>query len=142
MYKGNPSSGLDFFNSLYKSKEFTSEFGQMILASAKLEAELILLLNKNNTEGNYKMFSLGKLIHIAHKNQLLSDNDFEIFKLLKNQRNYLTHNLYALFNNSIDESILVARENLLDSDILYYTETVWEVKENLNNLADVIKSKI
>ena len=140
MYKGKPSSGLDFFNLLYQSKEFTSEFGQMIIASAKLEAELILLLKKSNSKGIIKKYSLGKLIHIAYNNQLLSDNEFETFKLLKNQRNYMTHNLYALFNYSIEESIL-ARENLLDSDVFYYTETAWEIKENLNNLVDIIKQK-
>ena len=140
MYKGKPSSGLDFFNLLYQSKEFTSEFGQMILASAKLEAELILLLKKSNSKGIIKKHSLGKLIHIAYNNQLLSDNEFEIFKLLKNQRNYMTHNIYALFNYSTEESIL-ARENLLESDVLYYTETAWEIKENLNNLVDIIKEK-
>ena len=140
MYEGKPSKGMEFYKLLNESERFTSELGKVALASGRLEAEFIRLLIKNKIKGNYKKATLGKLIDIANSNKLLSENENMIFKHISKQRNYITHNIYALFSDLIDETIL-EKEKLLDSDVYLYVERVWQLKENLNGLADIINSK-
>ena len=56
---------------------------------------------------------------------------------LNTQRNYLAHNIYALFSGLVEETILT-RKNLLDSDIDVFTERTWQLTENLNGLANIV----
>ncbi|GAB3864622.1 hypothetical protein GCM10028824_02390 [Hymenobacter segetis] len=74
MYKGEPTKGVDFYNLLVESDEFTSALGRVALHSGKLEAELILLLLRSNAKENFSGKTLGALIGIAEKNNLLNDN--------------------------------------------------------------------
>lgn len=140
MCKGESTNGLEFYNLLMESVEFTSELGKVALVSGKLEAEFIALLTRKNIEGNYTRATLGTLIKKAEESNLLEQNEIQAFKLLSKQRNYLTHNIYALFNYQIDETIL-ERENLLDSDVHLYLERAWQLKENIEDLTDTIKRK-
>ncbi len=140
MYKGKPSKGIEFYNLLNQSEEFTSELGKVALASGRLEVEFILYLTENDVKGNYKKATLGTLIRIANENKLLSENENLIFKQISKQRNYITHNIYALFSDLIDETIM-EKEKLLDSDVHLYTERAWQLRDNLNGLSDVIKTK-
>ena len=105
--------------------------------SGKLEAELIRFLMRNEIKGEYKEATLGKLIKIAEENKLLTNNQIIALKMVKDQRNYITHNIYALFTNLKDETIL-EKENLLDSDVLLYIERAWQLKKNLDGLADIL----
>ena len=140
MYKGKPSKGIEFYNLLNQSEEFTSELGKVALASGRLEVEFILYLIENDVKGNYKKAPLGTLIRIANENKLLSENENLIFKQISKQRNYITHNIYALFSDLIDETIM-EKEKLLDSDVHLYTERAWQLRDNLKGLSDVIKTK-
>ncbi len=54
MYKGKATKGLEFYNLLNQSENYTSELGKVTLSSEKLEVELITLLTKSNINGNYK----------------------------------------------------------------------------------------
>ncbi len=58
-------------------------------------------------------------------------------EMLKDQRNYLAHNLHGLFSGMIEETIL-ERTNLLDSDVDLFTERAWQLQRNLNALAEII----
>ena len=57
--------------------------------------------------------------------------------MLRDQRNYLAHNVHALFSGLVEETIL-ERTGLLDSDVSLYTDRAWQLRENLENLADII----
>jgi len=138
MYKGEPTKGLEFYKLLNESEEFTSELGKVALASGKLEAELIILLTKNGIKGNYKKATLGTLIDIADKNKLIDNNMRSILKGLSKQRNYITHNIYALFIDLIDETIL-EKEKLLDTDVILYIERAWQLRVNLNDIAKIFE---
>jgi len=138
MYKGEPTKGLEFYKLLNESEEFTSELGKVALASGKLEAELIILLTKNGIKGNYKKATLGTLIDIADKNELIDNNMRSILKGLSKQRNYITHNIYALFIDLIGETIL-EKEKLLDTDVILYIERAWQLRVNLNDIANIFE---
>ena len=138
VFKGEPTKGLKFYELLTESIEFTSELGKVTMNSGKLEAELILLLNRNNLVGKFNKAPLGTLVRISHENKLLIDNELISFELISKQRNYLTHNIYALLNNQIDETIL-EREDLLDSDVHTYTERAWVLNDNIKGLTEIIK---
>ena len=60
--------------------------------------------------------------------------------MILKQRNFITHNIYALFTDLIDETIM-EKENLLDSDVELYIERAWQLTENLNDLANLINDK-
>lgn len=140
MYKGKPSKGLEFYNLLNQSDEFTSELGKVALASGKLEVELINFLTRNEINENYKKATLGTLIGITNENNLLTSNEKIVFEMISKQRNYITHNIYALFTDLIDETFL-EKENLLDSDVHLFIERAWQLRQNLNGLAVIIKNK-
>jgi hypothetical protein len=59
-------------------------------------------------------------------------------EMLKDQRNYLTHNVHALLSGFIEETILEG-SNLIDSDVHTYTERAWQLAENLNGLAEALE---
>ncbi len=138
VYSEEPTKGLQFYELLMESAEFTSELGKVTLNSGRMEAELILLLNRHNVKGKFQKSTLGTLIRVAHENKLLTDNEVLSFKLISKQRNYLTHNIYALLNYQIDETIL-ERKDLLDSDLHSYIERAWVLNDNLKGLIEIIK---
>ena len=117
MYRGEPSSGVDFFNLLMESDEFNQELGKLTLAAGRLEAELIQLYHRKGVNENLSRFTLGKLIQYGKKNNLLERNLTSALKTTSKQRNYLTHNIYALFSELIDETML-PKNDLLDTDVL------------------------
>jgi hypothetical protein len=135
---GEHIKGIDFYNLLMESDEFTSELGRVTLASGRLEAELILLLCRNKIKGKFNRPTLGSLIENAFKYGLLSENEVLSFKLISKQRNYLTHNIYALFNYQIEETIL-EREDLLGSDVSLYVERAWVLNDNLLGLTTIVQ---
>jgi len=61
-------------------------------------------------------------------------------ELLRDQRNYLTHSIHSLLSGWIEETIL-EKSNLLDSDVVTYTERAWQLAENLNGLADIVEKE-
>ena len=140
MYKGEPTQGIKFYNLLEKSEEFTSELGKVALASGKLEAELIIHFELHEVKGKYKRATLGTLIKKAETNGLLDKNMISALKMISKQRNYITHNIYSLFIDKLDETIL-EKNNLLDSDVHLYIERAWQLNENINGLAEIIIEK-
>ena len=140
MYRGKPSEGVEFYDLLFESDEFTAELGKATLAAGRLEAEIILLLNRKGVKEDFNRSTLGQLLKIGERNKLFDNNFTAALEETCRQRNYLTHNIYALFIELIDETIL-ERSNLLDSDVQTYIERAWQLKENLIGLADIISKK-
>jgi hypothetical protein len=137
MYKGEPTKGIEFFNLLFESEEFCAELGKVSLAAGRLEAEMILYLIRNGVKEDFSRVTLGQLIKFGKKNNLLERNLTTALEDICRQRNYLTHNIYALFIELIDETIL-ERSNLLDTDVLTYVERAWQLRINLIDLAEII----
>ena len=61
-------------------------------------------------------------------------------EMLTKQRNYLTHNVHALLTGLVEEPIL-EDSDLVDSDVYTYTERAWQLKENLNGLAEILENE-
>jgi len=139
MRKGVPAEGLKFFRLLYEDDEFCMELGRALLAAGRLESELTQYLNENVADKEIRQASLGRLIIFAKKHLLLSKL-LPALEILRDQRNYLSHNIHALFAGVVEETIL-DRSNLLDSDVDTFTERAWQLKENLNGLADIINKQ-
>jgi len=139
MNKGEPTAGLNFCALLCANDEFCAELGRAVLAAGRLESALIRYIDNYAPEENTTRATLGMLIKFAEQHRLLSKM-LPALKTLKDQRNYLTHNIHALFSGLVEETILESTE-LLDSDVDLYTERAWQLKENLNGLADIISRK-
>lgn len=136
MYKGKPSEGIEFYELLYSSEEFCKELGKVALAAGKLESQLIRYFEKREITEISKRATLGKLIASAKKHKLLTDL-LDALETLCFQRNYLTHNIYALFSELVEETVL-QRTNLLDSDVVSFTERAWELQSDLLKLAEIV----
>ena len=136
MFEGKSIEGIEFYNLLYTNDEFCKEFGQAILAAGRLESVLKQYLNETVPGEDTSKATLGRLIKIAEKNPLLRKM-VPVLESIRDQRNYFTHNIYALFSGLVEETIL-ERTGLLDSDVATYMERAWMLKENLNGLADII----
>lgn len=135
MYKGARTEGVAFFTLLYEDASFCEEFGRCMLAAARLEAIMIIYLRKNNIQTSEKE-TLGQLINSAKKNSLLTKM-IPALEMLKIQRNFLTHNLYAIFMGLIEDPIL-PNKDLLDGDVGLFTERAYLLRENLEGLADIL----
>ena len=140
MYKGEPTKGLDFYNLLFNSDDFTIELGKVTLAAGKLEAEMILFFNRKGVNEKTNGKTLGTLISIGKKNNLFDINLTTSLELICKQRNYFTHNIYSLFIELIDETIL-KRKKLIDTDIVTYSDYAYQLRDNLNDLARLISEK-
>ncbi|MDH5366332.1 MAG: hypothetical protein OEW67_05050 [Cyclobacteriaceae bacterium] len=139
MYKGINVTGTEFFNLLYESVDFTSMMGKMTLASSRLESQILLFLKNNDTDLTNDKATLGKLIIMLVSKKLIDKPLEDFLNLVKDQRNYLTHNISALLSDLMVETIL-ERHNLIDSDVSTYIDRAYELKENLNELADIFKN--
>lgn len=140
MYKGESSKGVEFFDLLFESDDFNTELGKVTLAAGRLEAEIIRYYIRNGLKENISRLTLGQLISIGKQEKLLERNLAMALEQICMQRNYLTHNIYALFIELIDETIL-ERCNLLDTDVITYVEKAWQLKTNLIDLADLMSRK-
>lgn len=136
MRKGEPAEGIEFYNLLYTDDEFCKELGRAVLAAGRLEAELTKYMDNKNVGENIKKATLGTLIKYARKHEMLTKM-VPSLETMRDQRNYLAHNIYALFSGLIEETVL-PRSGLLDSDIDVFTDRVCQLAENLNGLADVV----
>lgn len=133
--KGIPVSGIDFFNLLYNDKEFCEQLGRVVLAAGRLETELRLYLAANSIKYG-KHATLGNLLDLLKKQGLMGKAQ-PALESLRDQRNYLTHNLHALFSGLIEETVLECSD-ILDSDVVTFTERAWQLAENLNGLASIV----
>lgn len=140
MYKGESSKGVEFFDLLFESDDFSAELGKVALAAGRLEAEIILYYIRNGVMENISRLTLGQLITIGKKKKLLDRNLAIALEQICMEKNYLTHNIYALFIELIDETVL-ERSNLLDTDVLTYVDRAWQLKTNLIDLANLMSKK-
>lgn len=137
--KGEPISGPDFFRLLYADDKFCVELGRALLAAGRLESVLKRYIAAHAPETDMTKATLGRLIEFARKHTLLYKM-LPPLETLRDQRNYLAHNVHALLSGLIEETILEG-SGLLDSDVHTYTERAWQLKENLNHLADIVERK-
>lgn len=86
-----------------------------------------------------KKKTLGQLIQEGEKKNLFEKNFLIALKQTNRQRNEFIHKLYSIFND-IDECTLPTK-NLVDTDVLTYNDYAWQLKENLEHLAEVISKK-
>ena len=134
--KGEPLSDGEFFKQLSADDEFCKQLGKAMLSAGRLESELIKYIQNNQSGAKTSKTNLGRLIGIAEKHELLA-NMVPALKVINDQRNYLAHNIHALFTGLIEETIL-PRSELLDSDIDVFTARATQLTENINGLADIV----
>ena len=136
MRKGDPAEGLEFFDLLYADKNFCKEFGRCMLAAARLETKLIAYFMKKEILKKPEKHMLGTLIGLAEKHKMLNQI-LPAMKVMKDQRNYLTHNLYSLFSGLINEALL-PRSDLIDSDVDMFTDRASQLRKEFQALGDII----
>ena len=83
-------SNIYFFELLYSDTDFCKQLGQTILSAGKLESKLIQYISNNTSERNIEKATLGRLISIAEKNNLLH-NMIPALIVIKDQRNYIVN---------------------------------------------------
>jgi len=130
-----------FFNKLYEDENFCQQLGKVILSASKLEAIIIRFLNNKNIDDINKKATLGQLIEKIKIKKLLDKNILVILKELSSQRNYLTHNIYLLLLNMIDETVL-ERNELCYEDVHLYAERAYILADNLNAISEIIKNEL
>ena len=139
MGKGEPAEGLEFYALLCADDDFCKELGRAILAAGRLESAISRHISNHVPDESTTQATLGQLIRFARKHQLLLKM-LPALEMLRDQRNYLTHNVHALFSGLVEEAIL-ERTGLLDSDVELFTVRARQLKENLDGLAGIISNK-
>lgn len=130
-----------FFNLLSEDNIFCKELMRMTLAAGKLESELKEYLRMYSITFNNKSVTFGSIINLLYNNKLLSENGKKVMGVLKARRNYLTHCLYDLFSERINETIL-PNSKLIPEDVSNITENVEELSCDLNNMSKLVELKI
>lgn len=131
---------LDFYHLLYDDQRFCQALGQVMLSASKLESQLRKYLEIQGNPIDHKKATLGKLISELKKDNHLSKNMEAILLDLKLQRNYLSHSIYDLLSNEIQETML--SRDVLPSDVLYYAEKAEQTAENCSYIAELIQEHI
>ncbi|HTU19458.1 MAG TPA: hypothetical protein VMG10_15465 [Gemmataceae bacterium] len=140
MWKGEPVDGPAFYELLCADDTFCAQLGRAVLAAGRLESALKRHITENEKNFDLTRATLGKLVTVAGQRNFLS-RMIPALEMLRDQRNYLTHNVHALLSGLIEETILEG-SNLLDSDVHTYTERAWQLSENLNDLAEIVEAEL
>ena len=88
-----------------------------------------------------KEATLGNLTKKLKTNDLVGKNFEMALSTLTMQRNYLTHNLYALFSGKIKETVLPI-ENLSEMDVEMFTEKAKILAYDVNHFANVAVNEL
>lgn len=139
MWSGIPVDGPAFYSLLCADNAFCAELGRATLASGRLETALKRFLMGNDQHLDLTRKTLGSLIAHAEHKQLLKGM-IPALKVLRDQRNYLAHNIHSLLSGFVSETILECSD-LLDSDVSTYTDRAWQLADNLNGLAEIVEGK-
>lgn len=135
---GSVIEGEEFFQLLYTDNEFIVQLGQVTLLLAKLESELIRYIKRENIiVKNLEKKTLGGLLELCKVENLLGNNFIIALHMIKDQRNYLIHNLHYLLIEKDDNSRLPTND-LLPADILTYREALFTMIENVEHLTAII----
>ncbi len=112
---------LEFYDELLKSERFCESLGRLLLMSGKLESALksMVLASSIKVGYNLRRAMLGQLVGSCKKHELVTDELSEVLAFILVRRNYLTHNLYPLFNDEIEYTLL-PKDNLDSDDAEYY----------------------
>jgi hypothetical protein len=127
----------EFFGLLYDDPEFCQHVGQVMLAAGMLETNLRIYLQNKSISGVRANSTLGSLVKTLEKNDLLSKNGLIHFKDLAKKRNYLSHSLYDLFTEVIEETIL-SRKDLTEGDVYFFTEKAWILANDFTSFAGIV----
>ncbi|MEN9666461.1 MAG: hypothetical protein RLZZ326_2824 [Planctomycetota bacterium] len=136
-FRGDSVDGPEFFAILCANEEFCAELGRAVLAGGRLETALKRLLSRHGFGKDTSKATLGRLIEFC-RTEVLIAKMIPALETLRDQRNYLIHNIHSLLSDMIQETIL-EREGLVDSDVHTYTERAWLLKDNLNGLAEILE---
>ena len=138
--KGERVDGKAFYSVLNGSDDFCQHLGRAVLAAGRLETSLKRYLRTRSVNTDTSRMTLGQLIKILEQHSFLSKMQPSLDSL-KRQRNFLTHNIHAFLFGEREEELLGTDEleNLLDSDVVTYSERAWQLTQNLNGLADIVE---
>lgn len=136
MRDGEPADGPEFFALLVADDPFCAELGRAVLAAGRLETALAQHIARH-PDASYRRATLGQLIELAKRYRLLTSM-LPVLEDLRDQRNYITHNLHGLLSGPLTETVLPS-VGLLDSDVDLFTERARQLAENLNDLAAIVE---
>ncbi len=136
MRKGEPTDGLAFYALLLADDGFCMALGRSVLAAGRLETVLKQYLDQHTPEEKATKATLGRLINLAEERQLLT-RLVPALKVLRDQRNELTHNVHGLFAGRVEETILEA-SGLLDSDVDLFRYRAEQLRQELDAFADMV----
>lgn len=157
----NKINGEKFFKELYENEEFCNKLGKIILLAGKLESLLIKLIENSSNSTNYNL-TMGKLIDKVENQELLPKNTIEVLKLLCEQRNHLTHNIFIILSDLIEDSklleninsnssyikreifkqLLEEKEEFSYDDVQLYIERAYQLEDNLMHISESINDII
>ena len=132
---------LEFFETLYRDQEFCEAIGRMTLAAGRSESNLRRFLSLNGVDVPEDRATLGSLTRELKSHDLLSENGVQVLRVLKTQRNYLTHSLFDLFSARVDETLL-PRKDLIPEDVELFIENARDLGQELSRLSEIIEERI
>ena len=131
---------MDFYQLLYDDQRFCQAVGQVMLSASRLESLLRKYLEIQGCSIEHKNATLGKLISELKSGSHISENFEMILLELKMQRNYLSHSIYDLLSDEIQETIL--ERDVVPMDVIYYAEKAEETADNCSHIANVVQEHI
>jgi hypothetical protein len=131
----------EFFLRLYEDQAFCAGLGRVVLAAGRLESMLREYLSMKRIAITEKEATLGRITSIMKTRNLLTRNGEIHFSQLTLQRNYLTHSLFDLFAEKIEESLL-PRSNVTEMDVDLFAERAAELANDLDHFGTFVHQAI
>jgi hypothetical protein len=144
---------LKFYDLLLKNIECKSKLGELILLSGKLETVLAKLLKNNGVNLNKEVQTLNTIIKKLYEKSIINENMKISLELLANQRNYIAHCIFGELDNFFEEDnlridksnkprVALPTEDLVEEDVLTYSEYFNETVENLIFIIEIFEEKL
>ncbi|MHA2938166.1 hypothetical protein ACXJY6_07690 [Vibrio sp. RC27] len=108
-----------FYEQLIQNPTFCEKLGRLTLMANQLESVLKSLIKSAGITKKLDKATLGVLKQICEDNEIIDDGVIEDLIFIHTRRNYLIHNLFPLFNEEIDVTLL-PRDNLSELDAEHY----------------------
>ena len=130
-----------FYHLLRTDDGFCQALGRMTLAASRFESDLRVFLSMHGVAMSPDRATFGSLVAALKRHPLLSDNGHAVLRILKVQRNYVTHSLFDLYSGRIAETLLPPSD-LVSMDVVFLPDRVRELEANLVDLARIAEHEM
>jgi hypothetical protein len=133
--------GREFFEQLYEDDEFSAALGRLTMSLDRFESNLRAFLKTSGAKTVDGRATIRELIPRLKAHGFVTDNGVKVLNAVEFGADYLTHRLFDLFSERIDETAL-PRTDLVPADTILYAERARDAGYELDELSKIVEKRL